>query len=134
MGAGVLVESSKRVGPWREAIRHAAALAAEERRWVTMPDQPVMLALTFTLARPRSHYGTGRNADVLKPSAPGYPIGTPDLDKLCRATLDALTDSGVIHDDARVIALGATKTYPGGHADALDVPGAVVTLWQGEGP
>ena len=33
----------------------------------------------------------------------------PDLDKLCRATFDAISDSGYWRDDSRVIQLTATK-------------------------
>ena len=52
----------------------------------------------------------------------------PDLDKLERATLDGLADGGALRDDSRIVAITAVKTYPGGHLDALDTPGAVITL------
>lgn len=34
---------------------------------------------------------------------PEYPAGTPDLDKLMRAAFDALTESGIVEDDARIV-------------------------------
>ena len=34
---------------------------------------------------------------------PEYPAGTPDLDKLVRAAFDALTESGIVEDDARIV-------------------------------
>ena len=50
----------------------------------------IVLDLLFRFPRPRSHFGTGRNAGQLKPSAPFYVRTRPDLDKLARAVGDAL--------------------------------------------
>jgi crossover junction endodeoxyribonuclease RusA len=45
-------------------------------------------------------------------------VGSPDIDKVCRAVLDALT--GILYrDDAQVVALSAVKTY----ADGYGAPG-----------
>ena len=106
VGNGILVESSEKVKPWREAVKWAAYQAG-----IPPLSAAVEVQLTFYLQRPRGHYGTGRNVKVLKPSAPLYPAVRPDLDKLGRSTLDGLTDSGVIGDDSRVIALELTKWY-----------------------
>lgn len=85
----------------------------------------VQASLAFELARPRSHYGTGRNADELRPSAPTYPAGMPDLDKLVRAVFDAVTDAGVVwSDDAQVVRLTGSKRY----ADGGSVPGVTITV------
>lgn len=116
VGNGVMVESSKKVKPWRQDVAAAAREAAEREGW-TAPDGDVPVFVSFRLARPRGHYGTGRNASVVRPSAPLRPAVKPDLDKLLRSTLDALTTSGVIRDDAQVCLLSATKEY----AD-LDAP------------
>lgn len=72
--------------------------------------EPVVVSLWFWRRRPRSHFGTGRNADKIKPSAPLYPTSPPDIDKLTRAALDALT--GVAWaDDAQVVLVNAYKLY-----------------------
>lgn len=110
VGNGVMVESSKAVKPWRQDVTAAAIDAATTAGWETATG-PVGLRLTFYLRRPRSHYGTGRNADQVKPSAPEYPATKPDLDKLQRSTLDALTTAGVLADDARVVLIDAAKVY-----------------------
>jgi crossover junction endodeoxyribonuclease RusA len=89
---------------------------------------PVRLSAVYTLPRPPSHYRTGRFADLLRDSAPEHPASRPDLDKLLRSTLDALVDGGAIADDSRVVEVSAAKAYPCGHLDALDTPGAVLTL------
>jgi len=106
-----VVESSKALAPWRSDVRDAAMAAMLSGR-CPMFTGPVEVGLTFRIARPKGHYGTGRNAGILKDSAPMYPAVKPDLDKLVRSTLDALTSAGVYADDNLVVGLGyTTKRY-----------------------
>jgi crossover junction endodeoxyribonuclease RusA len=109
VGHGIMVESSKAVGPWREAVR---AETQRAMRWNggTL-EGPVRLGVIFGLPRPKGHYGTGRNADQVKLSAPHFPAGRPDLDKLLRALLDGLTAGGAWVDDAQVAIISALKKY-----------------------
>lgn len=123
---GGVRESSKAVRPWREAVRHTTELAVQSHAWT--PPLAAEVTVVFTLKRPATHYGTGRHADRLKDTAPPAPNARPDLDKLVRATLDALTDAGAITDDARVVSLYAVKAYPGGDLDALDTTGATIVV------
>lgn len=109
VGRGVLVESSARVRPWRESIRHA--LIDELPDGWTPIEQPVAVTLLFHFPRPKSHYRTGRYAHMLKPSAPQYHTTTPDLDKLQRAVLDAITSAGYWRDDSQATWLDAAKVY-----------------------
>jgi Holliday junction resolvase RusA-like endonuclease len=113
VGNGVMIESSRKVKPWREAVCYAARELSRE----TFPDA-VHVEMTFTLKKPAS---AGKK--VLQPSK------KPDLSKLIRSTEDALTDAGIWQDDARVVECIARKVFPFGHADALDVPGVVVRIW-----
>lgn len=125
VGRGIMVESSKKVRPWRDAVR-AEAVAA----WDSVPlDEPVRVHMVFTFLRPASHYRTGKNAGIVRDTAPHAPQGAPDLSKLIRSTEDALTEAGVWRDDARVVEVSAWKVYAGEHPDALDSPGAVVRVW-----
>jgi len=104
--AGAIYESNKAVGPWREAVR------AETQRAVDRPlTGAVMAQIWFRLARPRGHYGTGRNAGAVRASAPDFPHGKPDVDKLARAVLDGLTAGGAWTDDAQVVTLEVHKVY-----------------------
>ena len=105
-----MVESSKRLAPWRDAVR-ASAVAEMARTGATRLVGAVAVSMVFYFDRPRSHYGTGRNAGVLREGAPHAPAVIPDLSKLIRSTEDALTDAGVWEDDARVVELGARKAY-----------------------
>lgn len=73
---------------------------------------PLTLKLTFFQQRPKGHYGTGRNAGLLKDSSPEYPTSKPDLTKLTRAVEDALT--GIIwKDDSQVVKQETEKLYCG---------------------
>ena len=105
VGNGVLIESSAKVKPWRQDVR-AAALEADAHF-----DGPVALTVGFLLRRPASHFRTGRNAHLLRDSAPAYPGKKPDIDKLLRSTLDGLGESGIWRDDAQVVRVRAEKLY-----------------------
>lgn len=107
VGRGILVESSKKVKPWRDAVRSTVAEAWQDG----MLDEPVVVDMWFYFPRPAGHYGTGRNAKVLKPSAPSFPAGPPDVDKLARSTMDGITAAGFWRDDARVVDLVGRKRY-----------------------
>jgi crossover junction endodeoxyribonuclease RusA len=112
VGNGRMVEMSKAVGPWREAVRAEVQLEMWTQGRLGAPlEGPLAVTITFLLPRPRGHFGTGRNSACLKPSAPAYPTGTPDVDKLARSTLDGLVMGGAMRDDAQVVMLCAAKRY-----------------------
>lgn len=105
--------TGKVVAPQKQAVRiwrDTVATAARHAYTGDPTDAAVQVRLTFELARPRSHYGTGRNTGQLKASAPLRCVTRPDLDKLTRAIFDACT--GVIWcDDSQVIDLTASKSW-----------------------
>lgn len=132
---GALYSSNaKQLRPWRDTLTNGAREAIEEMHGdVELPlfgrGVPVHLGVVFTFARPASHYGSGRNSVVLKPSAPNEHVSSPDVDKLLRSVLDAMTAAGVWHDDRQVSRIvEAARVYPGGHADALTISGAVIRI------
>lgn len=73
-------------------------------------DGPVHVTLTFLLPRPQDHFGTGRNAGRLRPSASPKPDVKPDLDKMQRSIFDALSRI-VYRDDACVTTAVIMKRY-----------------------
>jgi crossover junction endodeoxyribonuclease RusA len=100
VGHGVMVESSEKVAPWREAVANAAvAQVPEASRGL---DGPINLRVAFRLKAP---------ASASKKRLALGPVGAPDLSKLVRATEDALTTAGVWKDDSRVVSIDATKRY-----------------------
>lgn len=118
VGRGILVESSKAVKPWREAVK-AAAREQMVLRGLSAPAVPgaVEIWITWFLPRPKKYAN--------KPLA--LPRSRPDLSKLLRATEDAMTDAGVWEDDACVVGAQVYKRYVG-HGSLMDVPGAEIQV------
>lgn len=99
----VIESSHDRVKSWRQAVIEAAGQAMADAAGGFPLTGPLHAEMVFTLRRPKSHYRTGKNAHLLRDSAPPYPSGTPDVGKLARATEDALTAVGCWADDAQVV-------------------------------
>jgi Holliday junction resolvase RusA-like endonuclease len=130
-GKVALIESSKAVKPWREAVRSEAA--AVMRTLALEPlDGPVWAEMAFYFRRPRSHYRTGRYSHLLRPDAPIAPITPPDLSKLRRATEDALTDAGVWADDARVVGICDGKFWATNTGAVIHVHNLPAAYWVAE--
>lgn len=100
-GGARLVPDNRRTKPWRAQIRKVADLEGIDPR-----EGPLRVSLRFMLPRPKGH----RGANGLRLAAPAYPATRPDIDKLARAVLDALT--GVAYtDDGQVAELIVLKHY-----------------------
>lgn len=73
-------------------------------------DDDIKVEFMFFLKRPQGHYGSGKNAHLLKPSAPPRPSVKPDVLKLTRSSEDALT--GIIwRDDSANTRVCCEKVY-----------------------
>ncbi|MFC9769306.1 RusA family crossover junction endodeoxyribonuclease [Rhodococcus jostii] len=109
VGNGILVESSAAtLKPWRERI----AWTAREHH-VPLHDGPVLVRLNFVMPRPRA------TPKRCTPAA----VKRPDLDKLIRSVLDALTHIAWT-DDSRVVSLHATKRL----AEIAETPGLAIVI------
>lgn len=108
VGHGRMIESSSAVGPWRERIALAAHAAGA---------QPIPGAVTVNL-----RFVMPRPASTPKSSTPPA-IRRPDLDKLTRAVLDALTNVA-FGDDSAVVELIASKRL----AETGETPGVSITV------
>lgn len=118
VGRGVLVESSKRLGPWRSTV----TMAAREAHVGGVVDGYATVSCVFVFPRPKRHYRA--NGD-LRDDAPTFHSSRPDVDKLVRAVLDGITGV-VLRDDGQVGYVAATKMYgpvPGCEV-IVRVPGA----------
>lgn len=94
VGGGRLVEQSKAVAPWRTLVAWHVA-----QEWTAAPlDGPIDLEVEFVMPRP--------SATPKRRTPPA--IRRPDVDKLLRALLDAVT--GVLwRDDSQVVQVFMTK-------------------------
>jgi Holliday junction resolvase RusA-like endonuclease len=104
IGRGILLEQSKKVKPWRDAIMR---YAIEQKVFNRQLTGALKIEIDFYLPRPLNH----RGVRGLKLSAPLWPTTTPDLDKLIRSTLDGLKLAGVVKDDALFVKINASKEY-----------------------
>ena len=95
VGRGRIIHSSPALIPWRDKIVHTI-----QEQECDPFDGPVYVSIHVFLPLPK------------KPKH-RQPISraTGDIDKHARCTLDALQQSGIIHDDAQVIELHICKRY-----------------------
>ena len=71
---------------------------------------PVRVSCEFAFERPKSHFGTGRNAEQLKKSAPIYHTQKPDIDNLVKFVNDCL--NGVAYrDDSQIVMIHVDKVW-----------------------
>lgn len=123
VGHGRLIESSKKVAPWRKQV-DAAARRAQGDGWVAL-DGPLLTVMEFYLPRPKGHPKTRRTT----------PAVVPDISKLIRSTEDAMTTSGLYADDARITDTIAVKRYATDSErlrlpHELARPGAKIAVWR----
>lgn len=114
VGGGRMVESSKKLKPWRSDVR--CHLLDDENQPKARFEGAVHVEAEFVMPRPS---GTPKRSD---PPA----VKKADLDKLLRAIFDAITSSGVWRDDKQVVSVAAAKRLaklgetPGCHIEIMD--------------
>jgi Holliday junction resolvase RusA-like endonuclease len=118
-GRVVVTSDNARLRPWRDAVCWHARQALAGRQPL---GGAVVVTLDFRFTRPAGHFGKRG----LRPSAPREHVVRPDLDKLARSTLDALSEAGIWRDDAQVVEVRARKGYG-------EVAGAAVEVAAGCG-
>jgi Holliday junction resolvase RusA-like endonuclease len=104
-GKPVITSAATGLSTWRRLVADVAQRYAPDEPW----EGPVGIELHFGLPRPKSAPKRKRV----------WPDKRPDLDKLTRAVLDALTYV-VFADDSQVVNIRATKDY--------GAPGVVVEI------
>lgn len=83
---------------------------AKENAPSTPLDQPLKVTLYFDFQRPKSHFGTGKNKDILKENSPNNHTSRPDIDNLVKFVLDAL-NTIYWRDDSVICELHVFKFY-----------------------
>ncbi len=115
-GRPIMVEASKYLPEWREAVKLAAKLAMHDQLDYSAFTSPVRLEVSFFIERPA------------KPVHELYPGSKPDLDHLIRAVGDSLTQAGVLADDSLIVEVFAKKLWTGSTTDTYPKPGARVEV------
>lgn len=116
IGGGRMIEMSPHVGAWRERIAITAHNTMQQLGRTLMPG-PVAIYIDLVLPRPKA------TPKSYTPPA----IKRPDVDKLARACLDAITGT-VVADDAQIVDLHATKRLaaigepPGAMLEIIELP------------
>ncbi len=88
-------DNDRELKAWRKTIRTAVEVLHHGER---LEDVAVVVDADFRFQRP---------ASVRRP----LPAVRPDVDKLLRAVLDALTEARVFKDDGQVVTATASKVY-----------------------
>ena len=104
-GRPVITSAAKGLSSWRRLVADVAQRFAPDEPW----EGPVGIELHFGIPKPKSAPKRRRV----------WPDKRPDLDKLTRAVLDALTYV-VFADDSQVVDIAASKDY--------GAPGVVVEI------
>jgi crossover junction endodeoxyribonuclease RusA len=106
---------------WSTAVKDSAMKAGLKPEG----DCAIFMSVTFHMRRPKLHYDS--KGVVKENRIDEYCITRPDIDKLSRALLDALT--GIAYqDDSQVWALDAEKVFISDETDFK--PGAMVDICQ----
>lgn len=121
-GKTTMIETTKGLPAWRKAVQAEAEAAAANAGWDAQREAIAMNAI-FYFPRPKGHFGTGRNAGIIRDAAPIHHLTKPDTDKLLRAIGDALTAAKVLTDDATIVGEHGWKAYADGRP-----PGARITI------
>jgi Holliday junction resolvase RusA-like endonuclease len=105
-GLGVhIVDANPKSRQWKNLVAQEAGLISRG-----LLDGPLSLEAVFYRPRPASHFGSGRNVQELRSSAPAYPTTRPDATKLLRAVEDAL--QGIWYrDDAQIVIQSVRKEW-----------------------
>lgn len=95
----IITSDNAKLKPFRQAVAQSVAAELSQVAPVAEKHVPVGLRLDFFFEKPPS-----------VPKKRLFPVVKPDLDKLCRSTLDALT--GILFaDDSQVVKVDMEKHY-----------------------
>jgi Holliday junction resolvase RusA-like endonuclease len=110
-GGVIVTDANAKAKPWKAAI--AASAPAVE----ALLTGPLAVTCVFYFPRPKGHFGSGKNAGRLKPSAPAHYAQIPDVGKCVRPVFDAL-EGVLFRNDAQVVEERAYKRWTTGAARA----------------
>ena len=117
-----VAKARPRFSHWGKSVRTYSIQGTDERLWISQAlpqirktgiffDGLVEMKIRFYTQRPKSHFGTGRNAGKLKVNAPIFPNDSKDLDNRIKHVCDALNHCEIWVDDAKVIGIDARHRF-----------------------
>lgn len=107
-GRARITDSNKNLRAWRDLVAACAQSVAPDE----LLEGPIRVEIEFLLARPKS---------LPKKIPDWWHVKKPDVDKLTRAILDALTGI-VFRDDSQVVEVVARKSYGTPGAEIVIAP------------
>ena len=114
---GRIIDVAKGKAGMTAQVKIYAQVRVEELGW-QIADGPGAVSYRIFFARPKSHFRTGRNAALLRDTAPHRHAQRPDLINLLKCLEDALT--GVVwKDDSLVAEMDAVKFW--GEQDRIEI-------------
>ena len=94
---------------WKNQI---AITAREQGLYDKQLAGPLFLSMTCFFQRPKSHYRSGKNSEVIKLVKIGeYHVQKPDLDNIVKAAQDALKLLGAYSDDTQLARIHCEKRW-----------------------
>ena len=105
-------EGLKAAKAWRKLVTELVRDMAAQVSFDACDGDPVRVRLVFGMPRTKS-----------VPKWRRWPRSAPDIDKLARCTLDAVTDAGVWNTDGQVVELRCRKEF-------ADPAGATIEVWK----
>jgi crossover junction endodeoxyribonuclease RusA len=113
-GRTLMIENSRKVKPWRQAVGEAAMTCGCKIR-----EGDVAMRAIVRFARPVSHF---KKDGTVRPSSSARP-GKADCDKLLRSICDALTGIAY-HDDRQVACVAIDRVW----CKDGEAPGAIIKI------
>jgi Holliday junction resolvase RusA-like endonuclease len=98
---------SDRLTAWRESVADAFRRSGANY----LHDEPIRISIEFHLLRPKSVSVRKRPYMTVK----------PDIDKLCRSTIDGLSMGTAFDDDSQIVELHASKIYSDWEGAVIDI-------------
>ena len=113
---------SKRTGKQIDFVQTYSDQETEEGLWILTARRQIKsggvffrgaveVIFRFWIKRPAGHFGTGRNAGILKNNAQKWPAWKQDLDNYEKFALDCLNHCQIWEDDSRVVGIDSKKRY-----------------------
>ena len=109
---GRVLDANSRSRPWRDVVVAGAAQAMAATQSAPFLGA-VHVDVLFRFAKPSTTSGARAHLP--------FTSGTPDVDKLLRAVLDALQIAGVIRNDCQVVRVLGEKVYAASNAEGVEV-------------